>query len=141
MEGLLCLHKNGCHIIKHQFLSYWQASVEYAKDLRLYESLVIRQPLQRIIRARNTFEDHKVRGTAKIVQLQSSLTYFRYTFRKGITYMIEFNSTGTVGAIEAYLHNLKNDGNASRIHLADVLTSDRITQLVGDVKDLTLRTK
>ena len=55
--------------------------------------------------------------------------------------MIEFNSTGTVGAIEAYLHNLKNEGNGSRIHLADVLTLDRITQLVGDFKDLMLKTK
>ena len=145
MDRLLCMHKDGCHIIKTKFFNYsngfWQASVEYAKDLRLYESLVIRQPLQRIRRARDTFEDHKVRGTAKIVQLQSSLNYFRYTFRKAISYLIEFNSTGTVGAIEAYLHNLKNEGNASRIFLADVLTSDRITQLVGDVKDLTLRTK
>ena len=145
IDGLLCMHKNGCHIIINKFLSYcngfWQASVEYAKDLRLYDTPVIRQPLHRIIRARDTFEDHNVRGTAKIVQLQSSLTYITYTFRKGISYMIEFNSTGTVGAIEAYLHNLKNEGNASRIFLADVLTSDRITQLVGDVKDLGLRTK
>ena len=141
VDGLLCVHNNGSHIIKNKFLKYcngfWQASVDYARDLRLYESLVIRQPLQRIIRARDTFEEHKVRFIATAVQLQSSLDFLTYAFRKTNSYLIELNSTGTVGAIDAYLHNLKNEGNASRIYLADVLTSDRITQLVGGVKDLT----
>ena len=140
MDWLLCMHNNGSHIINDTFLSYsngfWQVSVEYTRYLRLYESLVIRQPLQRIKRARNTFEEHKVRFTAKAVHLQSSLDYFWYAFRKANSYSIALNSTGTVGAVDAYLYNLKNEGNASRIHIADVLTSDRITQLVGHFKDL-----
>ena len=144
MDGLLCMHNNGSHRIKNLFLSYcngfWQASVEYAKDLRLYESLIIRQPLQHIIRARDAFEDHKVRFTAKTVHLESSVNYLIYSLRKAISYLIELNNTGTVGAIHAYLNNLKNEGNVSRIHLADVLTSDRITQLVEGVKDFLFKT-
>ena len=143
MDGLLCMHNNGSHIIKNQVLSYtngfWQASVEYAKDLRLYESLVIRQPLQRIIRARDTFEDRKIRFNAKAVNLQSNYDYLIYAFRKMYSYSIALNSTGTVGAIDAYLHNLKNEGNASRINLADLLTSDRIVHLVGNANDFVFK--
>ena len=38
---------------------FWQASADYDRDLRLYESLVIRQPLQRITNSTRYFENYK----------------------------------------------------------------------------------
>ena len=35
------------------------ASIEYVRQLNVYESLVIRQPLQRVIKAKETFEHYK----------------------------------------------------------------------------------
>ena len=49
--------------ISHRYTNctngFWQASADYDRDLRLYESLVIRQPLQRIRNSSRYFENYK----------------------------------------------------------------------------------
>ena len=72
IEGLhriIKINYNESEEIKYEYLNYsiglWQASVEYDRELRLYESLVIRQPMKRIRNLMRIFENVKIHGFPK----------------------------------------------------------------------------
>ena len=113
-----------------------KVSVEYERDMKVYESLVIRQPLQRII-------DEKI----KLTEIKKN--YFdnkidRYRDLKesiGNNQLITFNSwrqfdrTHALDTIRSYLENLKKETHVSKLSLAAVFTSDKILKLVDKYQE------
>ena len=72
IEGLRRILKNNdiqSEEIKYEYLNYsnglWQSSVEYDRELRLYQSLVIRHPMQRIIDRMRIYNNFKLYGFTK----------------------------------------------------------------------------
>ena len=83
IEGLLRIFLNSDHEseeIIYEYLNYtnglWQASVEYDRELRLYESLVIRQPLQRIVNRMHIFHNFKVHRFPKTQILTDTISSY-----------------------------------------------------------------
>ena len=117
---------------KNKVLNYtnglWLASVEYDRDLTAYESFVIRQPLQRIIKARNRFKDYKIRDVAKRSYLRSKDYYLDL-----VKMLLNSSATDSEHAYREmikYQNGLENAKNVSKLHLADELTKAKITQMV-----------
>ena len=114
----------------------WQASVNYNNDIRLYESLVIQKPLQRILAARDKIAVHNIRVIAKTVDCQSNWYHFKRTQDELLIHGQTFKETNTTGKISVYLNNLNSSDHASILQLASSLTSDTITQMVEKYKEL-----
>ena len=125
--------------LKHNSLHYsnglTQASEDYDRDLGIYESLVIRQPLQRIETAKTEIQECVSEFKAKLINLESTWAHTQHIYKKKYEYWLEFNKTDTSGKIAAYLDNLKKERYVSKIYMADFLTSHRITKLVEDNKE------
>ena len=125
--------------MKHKRLNYsngfMQASEGYDRDLGKYESLVIRQPLQRIETAKTEIENYISLGFVKKIDFLSSRTRAQYIYNKKYECWLAFNKTDTSGKIAAYLDNLKNERYVSKLYIADFLTSHSITKLVEDNKE------
>ena len=119
--------------LKHRNLNYstglMQASESYDRDLGKYESLVIRQPLQRIETAKMEFQKCASESLAKRLDYDTSQAHTQHIYEKTYKYWLEFNKTDTSGKIAAYLDNLKNDRHVSKLDIANYLTSHRITKL------------
>ncbi|KAK2188085.1 hypothetical protein NP493_144g03026 [Ridgeia piscesae] len=112
-----------------------QASEGYDRDLGKYESLVIRQPLQRIETAKTEIENYISLGFVKKIDFLSRRTRAQYIYNKKYECWLAFNKTDTSGKIAAYLDNLKNERYVSKLYIADFLTSHSITKLVEDNKE------
>ena len=125
--------------MKHKNLNYnngfMQASEGYDRDLRRYESLVIRQPLQRIEEAKKTIQRYTTARNIKITEFASNMARTEHIYKEKYKYWIEFSQTDTTGKIAAYLDNLKNERYVSKLYIAGFLTSQRITKLVEDNKE------
>ena len=106
-----------------------QASEGYDRDLRIYESLVIRQPLQRIETAKTEIQECASDRHAKWLDFETSKGHSQHIYEKTYKYWLEFNKTDTSGKIAAYWDNLKNYRHVSKLDIANYLTSHRITKL------------
>ena len=141
IDGLYHIYISYEHKIDMQYkgLNYsnglMQASEDYDRDLGKYESLVIRQPLQRIETAKREIQECVSNCNVKYMDFQSSRKHIQHINKKKYEYWLEFNKTDTSGKIAAYLHNLKNERHVSKLYIADFVTSHRITKLVGDNKE------
>ena len=131
-------HENDIEL-KHKTLKYsnglTQAAEDYDRDLRIYESIVIRQPLQRIEKAKMEIKTFVTKWLAKYSDILTNLARAEYIYKKKYKYWLVFNQTNTTGKIAAYLDNLKNERYVSKLYIAGFLTSHRITKLVEDNKD------
>ena len=132
--GLFHIYTADGHEIetKNKVLNYTNglrlASVEIDNDLTAYESFVIRQPLQRIIKARNRFKDYKARDVAKRSYLEGKDYYLDF-----VKILLNWRGTESEHAdreMIKYKNGLENAKNVSRLHLAGVLTNARIMQMV-----------
>ena len=112
---------------------FWQASIEFDRELTEYESFVIRQPLQRIIKARKRFEEYKARDFAIRTYFQSNVCYFDFVKMWDIT--DKFDKTGILPKITKYKNDLENGINISKLHFAGELTSVRITPIVEQYQE------
>ena len=125
--------------LKHKSLNYsnglTQAAEDYDRDLRMYESLVIRQPLQRVEKAKRRIRVFLTKYSAKTDEYETRLAHTEHIYKKTYKYWLQFNQTDTTGKIAAYLDNLKNERYVSKLYIAGFLTSQRITKLVEDNKE------
>ena len=104
------------------------ASVEYVKLLDMYESLVIREPLQRITKAKNIFENYKslpdvyaAERSTTINILNSDLREYRNTVYRTVTRKF---SRGLAN----YVHNLRDQRFVSKINISNIITSSGLPQ-------------
>ena len=108
---------------------FWKASVGYNKELIVYESLIIRQPLQRISEARKSFDENNIiisatvkRHTGQTFELLARL------FRELTRYKLQL--VGSDIAVDKYLYNLKTHTKISKLNFAVELTSDKLGKSV-----------
>ncbi|KAI0220880.1 hypothetical protein LSAT2_027656, partial [Lamellibrachia satsuma] len=121
---------------KNKVLNYtngfWLAAVEYDRDLKEYESFLLRQPRQRIITASYKFEDYKAREIVNIMYYKNIHEYGYNCLEKAFDIFRSLDRASRVGKIEPYLRDLKTEKNVSKLHFAGELTSGRITRLVDN---------
>ena len=117
-----------------------EVSVEYEMDVKLYESLVIRQPLQRIIDEKNHLKEFNKKYFRGKIDKHRDILLLRW---KHIDTIIDnlrqFDRTRANDTISSYLQNLKNETNVSRLSVAAVFTSDKILKLVEKYQDSVTR--
>ena len=132
LHRILKINDTESEEIKHEYLSYtngiWQASVEYDRELRLYESLVIRQPMQRIRNLMRIFDNFKIRGLPKThiksrkddIQVDSLLRS-----------LYQFDAFKNVArTIRTYWEHMIFGKYASRLSYANLLTNDGVKKIV-----------
>ena len=119
-----------------------EVSVEYERDVKLYESFIIRQPLQRIVDEKNRFKE------TKILFYQSNLDQFIKQKNKNYkAFHIagrnwrRFDRTHATDTIRSYLENLKNKTHVSKLSLAAVFTSDKLLKLVDEYQESVKRSQ
>ena len=116
-------------------------SVEYERDIQLYESLVIRQPLQRVIDENNYLkETNKRQFDSNKDQYLLLMDYNWYNIKNMKENWLQYDRTHATDTIRAYLVNLKNERNVSKLSLA-VFTSDKILKLVHKYEDSVTRSQ
>ena len=139
IDGLYHIYISNENDIKHKRLKYsngfMQALQFYDRDLRIYESLVIRQPLQRIEEAKRQIQKDVTDRSAKDNEFSTNKRHIEHIYKEKYKYWLEFNQTDTTGNIAVYLDGLKNERYVSKLYIAGFLTSQRITKLVEENKD------
>ena len=137
IEGLFHIYTADGHEIqtKNKVLNYtnglWLASVEYDRDLTAYELFVIRQPLQRIIKARKRFEDYKTREVAIRTNFQINADYVDFFEKSNIVKV--FNKAGIT--ITKYKNDLESGKNTSKLHLAREIMSINIMRIAEEYQE------
>ena len=130
---------------KNKVLNYtngfWLATVEYDRDLKEYESFLLRQPLQRIITARFQFEDCKAREIVNIMYYKNIHEYGYNCLEKAYNIFTLLDRASTDGKIKSYLRDLKTDKNFSKLHFAGELAWGRITRLIDNYAIFISRTQ
>ena len=139
--GILKNHDYESEEITYEYLNYtnglWQASVEYDNELKLYESLMIRQPMHRIINRMRIFNNFKVRGFQKI-QIRNDQPYSNDIYDLQMTGLkinmirqhIAFESI--TNTIAKYANNLSKGTYASKLSYANMLTNDGVKKIVDE---------
>ena len=141
IDGLYHIYISHEHEIelKNKSLNYsnglMQAAEGYDRDLSIYASLVIRQPLQRIETAKTEIQECVTERVVKCIDFETSRAHTKHVYKEKYKYWLEFNKTDTTGKLAAYLNNLKNERYVSKLDIADFLTSHTITKLVEDNKE------
>ena len=117
-----------------------KVSVEYERDMKLYESLVIRQPLQRIIDETNKFTEMKKNYfDSKIGRYRDLTESIRNNQWITLDSWYQFNRTHALDTIRSYSENLKKETHVSKLSLAAVFTSDKILKLVDKYQESVTR--
>ena len=117
-----------------------QVSVEYERDINLYESLVIRQPLQRIIDEKNNLKEFKkVYFYDNVEKYRDLFSLWRRHINTISDNLRQYDLTHANDTISSYLQNLKNETNVSRLSVAAVFTSDKILKLVEKYQETVTR--
>ena len=119
-----------------------EVSVEYERDVKLYESLVIRQPLQRVIDEKNQFKEINNKNfDSKIDLYNDLLKYDRKNVFTISNNMRRYDRTRASYTISSYLENLKKERNVSKLFLAAVFTSDKLLKLVNIYQESVTRSQ
>ena len=117
-----------------------EVSVEYERDMTLYESLVIRQPLQRIIDEKNHLKELNKEYFYNKVEKYRDIFWLCWRHIDTIMDNLrQYNSTHANDTISSYLQNLKNETNVSRLSVAAVFASDKILKLVEKYQETVTR--
>ena len=139
--GILKNHDYESEEITYEYLNYtnglWQASVEYDNELKLYESLMIRQPMHRIIKRMRIFNNFQVRGFPKI-QIRNDQPYSNDIYDLQMT-GLKINMIRQHNAFESitntiakYANNLSKGTYASKLSYANMLTNDGVKKIVDE---------
>ena len=133
INGLISLYNANCRKRHTCTQSYnysagvIESLVEYEKDLRKYQSLVVRKPLNRILAEQKLFFNSKnersIRINNSIVETNSLFHVVR-TAKKRYE---EFTKTRLTDTIAEYLDNLQAKRLGSKLDLAGEIMSDRFT--------------
>ena len=116
-----------------------KVSVEYERDMKLYESLVIRQPLQRIIDEKNRCTEIKKLFDSKIGRYIDLTLSIRNNQLITLNSWRQFDRTHALDTIRSYSENLKKETHVSKLSLAAVFTSDKILKLVDKYQESVTR--
>ena len=119
-----------------------KVSVEYERDMKLYESLVIRQPLQRIIDENIKFTEMKTNYFDNKIDRYRDLIGSIWN-NQWITSdsWRQFDRSHALDTIRSYLENLKKETHVSKLSLAAVFTSDKILKLVDKYQESVTRSQ
>ena len=134
INGLLRIWKADDHEVNISYIytnctnGFWQASADYDRDLKLYESLVIRQPLQRISNSIRYFENYK--ASVYPSGWHGYLNYYQKYHRS--SFIIYFQFRLIKRKLTPYINNLMKGISASKLSYARMLTSDKSTKLFDD---------
>ena len=144
IDGLLRSYIADGHVAELilNFNRILEVSFEYERDMKLYESLFIRQPLQRVIYENNKFKEiKKIHFDSKIDLYNDLSNYDRNNvFTVGIN-LYRYDHTRASYTISSYLENLKNKTTVSKLSLAAVFTSDKILKLVDIYQESVTRSQ
>ena len=125
----------------NQSNEFWRTVADYERDLKRYESLIIKQPLERLKRAINK----KVYFVKDIDTLRVANQDCKGNYRKGVAdiylCLIAYHNTNTTATLKSYFDDLKNERRASKLHLAVTLQSNNIMQLLDNFKESVLITQ
>ena len=125
----------------NQSNDFWRTIANYERDLKLYESLIIKQPLERLKRAIKW----KVYYWKDIDTLKTAYIDCRYNYHTGVEdidrCLTAYHNTNTTATLKSYFDDLKNERRASKLHLAVTLQSNNIMQLLDNFKESVLRTQ
>ena len=142
IEGLQRILKNNHHEseeIKYEYLNYsnglWQASIEYDRELRLYQSLVIGLPLQRIIDSMHIFNNLKIYAFPKtqiVTDKIGSFDLFDIQVESMVTdYIFQAEAFRNMSATAyAYYGDMCEGKYASRLSYANMFTNKEGKKLV-----------
>ena len=119
----------------------WLTFADYERDLKRYETLIIKQPLERVVDAIKIME-HFVEdiGTLR-TKHGDSMIYYRRSVDDIDRCLTAYHNTNTTAMLKSYLDDLKNERRASKLHLAVTLNSNNVIQLLDNVKESVLRTQ
>ena len=107
---------------------FWRVSVDYERDLRLYESLVITQPLRRL---NNEIEKWKSFINCMIgLDLKSLLDKSRDSTTEMATCSRAYHKTNTTNIIKKYLDDLRKGKRASKLLIAGQFSTYNVVQLI-----------
>ena len=107
---------------------YGGNSYMYISDLRLYESFVIRQPLRRVLKAKQKFLQLKGRIDALEVGIQHTYELYMSTLLSFVNKSRVFNKAHS--KLYRYRDELEKTQNASKLKMAEVILSESITQML-----------
>ena len=110
--------------------AFLKASVEYKRDLRKYESLVIRKPLKGILSPQNDLTGLEIADFTHQGNLVTRIMSLGYIVEEAIVCYNELKKTHITDTIEEYLGKMKHMKFVSKLDLAGEFTSSRVTQLV-----------
>ena len=134
INGLLRICKADDHEIdiSYRYINrtngFWQVSADYDRDLRLYESLVIRQPLQRISNSIRYFEHYII--SVYPAGWHGSHNY--YAIYHADSFNIYFQFRYINWKIRPYIKNLTEGISASKLSYARMLMSGKTGKLFDD---------
>ena len=120
----------------------FQVSFEYERDMKLYESLVIRQALQRLIVVKDYLKESNKRNVLSKKDLCLLIMgYYLDNLKNMRKNWFHYDRTHATGTISSYLENLKNERTVSKLSLAVVFTTDKIQKLVDKYQDSVTRSQ
>ena len=128
-------------IILNYCNGFLEASVEYDRDMRLYELLVIRKPLQYIIERKAYIKQFSTLIISGGNIYRKRWEYYEENLETMQDNWREYNRSHATDTIVAYLESLKNNRHVNKLSLAALFTSDKITKLVDKYQDTVTRSQ
>ena len=130
MYNASCQKRQTCTECFNYSAGFREASVEYERLLRMYESLVVRKPLKRFLAERKPFIVDMNDCRIILVSSLSKLHIFRGMFNKASDQYAKFNKTHISDKISEFLDKVKTKQLGSKLDLAGEFMADRFTLLV-----------
>ena len=112
-----------------------EASVEYHKDIELYESLVIQQPLQRIMHQKNEINQMEEKVVNAKTRISGDIRYYLNNMHYLSDQWRNYSRSYATDTIGAYLENLTKQTHVSKLSLAVMFTSDKIMKQLDNYQD------
>ena len=127
MYNTNCQKRHTCTQRNNYSAGFREALAEYEKDLRKYESLVVRKPLKRILAEENLFLTKKNRLYSRTYNSIKEIDGLLHVANTAFDHYVEFKKTRVTDTIAEYLDNLKTKRLCSKLDLAGEIMSDRFT--------------
>ena len=116
----------------------WDASIEYVRQLNVYESLVIRQPLQRVIAAKDTFEHCKSRPGVYAAERLTNIEELNSNVEELHEKTLELFNTNITNALSDYFYGFIFDSHPSKRYFANLIVSNGVPQMLEDTLRIAL---
>ena len=121
--------------------AFWRTVADYERDLKQYESLVIKQPLERIVKVIEMTETDR----KDIVALAVANTDWKRNYRQSVDdldrRLTAYHHTNMTAMLKSYFDDLKNERRTSKLHIAVTIQANNIMQLLENFKESVLRTQ